>query len=145
MQKSHLNVDAVVWNKTSSRRHWLIWGRIPPNLGESPTDVPAFVGESVNVTSRVADQLRSLSGFGVAQFGLRSDVPVGDSIVIADRLELLGSAIVAVLSVGLASDVGDHSVCLARVAPLFASFTAVAAQCRTHVLNNYTNLSTPAA
>ena len=78
------------------------------------------MGESVNVTSRVADQLRSLSGFDVAQFGPRSDVPVGDSIMIADRLEVLRSAILAVLSVGLASDVGDGTACLARVAALSA-------------------------
>ena len=37
-------------------------------FGESPTDIQAFVGESVNVTSRVADQLRSISGLDVAQF-----------------------------------------------------------------------------
>ena len=55
MQKSQLSVDAALWNKTSSRRHWLIRGRISPSLGESPTDLQAFVGESVNVTSRVAD------------------------------------------------------------------------------------------
>ena len=66
MQQSQLSVDAGLWNKTSSRRHWLIRGRIPPSLGESPADVQAFVGESVKVTSRVADQLRSLSGFDVA-------------------------------------------------------------------------------
>ena len=102
-------------------------------------------GESVKVTSRVADQLRSPNGFDVAQFGPRSDVPVGDSIMIADRLELLRLAIVAVLSVGLASDVVEVSACLARLAALSASFTAAAAQLRTHVLNNYTNLSTPAA
>ena len=84
------------------------------------------MGESVNVTARVADQLRSRSGFDVAQLEPRSDVPVGDSMMIADRLELLRSAIVAVLSVGLSSGVSDDSACLARVAALSASFTAVA-------------------
>ena len=64
--------------------------------------------------------------------------------MIADRLELLRSAIVPVLSIGLASGVGDDSSCLARVAALSASFTAVAAQLRTHILNNYASLSTPA-
>ncbi len=133
------------WNKTFSRWHWLIRGRFPPNLSESPADVQAFVEESVNVTPRVADQLRSLSGFDVAQFGPRSDVPVADSIMIDDHLELLRSAIVAAFSAGLASDVSDDSACLARVAALSASSTAVAAYLRTHVLINYTNLSTPAA
>ena len=145
MQKSQLNVDAALWNKTSSRRHWLIRCRIPPSLGESPADVQAFVGEPVKVTSRVTDQLRSLSGFDVAQFGPRSDVPVSDSIMTADRLELFRSAIVAVLSIGLASGVGDDSACLARVAALCASFTAAAAELRAHILKNYTNLSTSAA
>ena len=36
-------------------------------------------------------------------------------------------------------------MCLARVAAFSASFTVVAAQLRTRILNNYTNLSTPAA
>ena len=66
MQKSQLSVDAALWNKTSSRRHWLIRGCIPPNLGESPADVHAFVGESVNVTSHMVDQFRPLSGFEAA-------------------------------------------------------------------------------
>ena len=72
-------------------------------------------------------------------------MPVGDSILIADRLELLRSAIVVVLSMGHASGVGDDRACLARVEALSASFTAAAAQFRTHILTNYTNLSTPAA
>ena len=114
-------------------------------FGESPTDIQAFVGESVNVTALGHNQLRSLSGFDVAQFGPRSDVPVGDSILIADRLELLRSAILTVLSAGLSSDVVDDSAGLARVAALCASFTAVVAQRRTYIFNNYTNLSTPAA
>ena len=38
----------------------------------------AFVGESVNVTVIVADQLWSLSGFDVAYFGPRLDVTVCD-------------------------------------------------------------------
>ena len=81
----------------------------------------------------------------MAQFGPRSDVPVADSIMIDDHLELLRSAIVAAFSAGLASDVSDDSAYLARVAALIASFTAVAAQRRAHVLNNYTNLSAPTA
>ena len=39
MQKSQLSVEAALWNKTSSRRHWQIRGRIPPNLAESPADL----------------------------------------------------------------------------------------------------------
>ena len=66
------------------------------------------MGESVNFNPRVADQLRSVRGFDVAQFGSRSGVPVCDSIMIADRLELLRSAIVAVSSVGLSSDVNGQ-------------------------------------
>ena len=144
MQMSQLRVDAALWNKNSSPRHWMIRGRIPQNLAESAADVQAFVAESVNVTSRVADQLRSLSCCDVAKFGPHSKEPVGNSIMIAERLELLRSPNVAVLSVGLAFDVGDDSACPARVAALSAFFTAVAAPLRTHVLNNYTNLYTPA-
>ena len=96
MHKSQLIDDAALWKNTSSRRHWLIRGRIPPAISESPADIQAFVEESVNVTARVADQLRSLNGFDVALFGPRSDVPVGDSIMITECLELLRSAIAAV-------------------------------------------------
>ena len=122
----------------------MIRGRIPPNLADSQADVQAFVAGSVNVTSRVADQLRSLSCCDVAKFGPHSKEPVGNSITIADCLELRRSPIVTVLSVGLGSDVGDDSACPAQVAAISPSFTTVAAPLRTHVFNDYTNLYTPA-
>ena len=84
------------------------------------------MGESVDVTSRVADQPRSAIGFDVAQCEPPSDLPVGDSIAIADRLELRRSAIVAVPSIGVASGVDDGRACLAWVEVLSASFTAAA-------------------
>lgn len=49
----------------------------------------------------MTDQLRSISSFDVAPFRSRSDVLVNDSII-----EFLFSTILAVLSFGLASDVG---------------------------------------
>lgn len=78
VQKSQLSDDTALWENTSSRRHWLVRGRIPPGFGEFPADMQAFVGESVNVTAIVADQLWSLSGFDVAYFGPRLDVTVCD-------------------------------------------------------------------
>ena len=96
------------------------------------------MGESVNVTARVADQLRSLRGFDRAQFRPRSDAPVGDSIMIADR------AIVVVLSPA-------RWALVRRQRRYFVpgsggcSFTEVASQLRPHIFNNYNDLSTPAA
>ena len=72
LQKSQLSEDAAAWKKPNSRKHWFVRGRIPPNIGEAPADIQAFVGEGVHVTARVAAQLRSLSDFDVAQYGPRS-------------------------------------------------------------------------
>lgn len=60
--------------------------------------------------------------------------------MIADRFEILRSAIAAALSAGLSSGVIDDSLCLVWAAAVNAAFTVVATQLRTHYLNNYTNL-----
>lgn len=39
MQKSQVRDDAALSEITSSRRYWLIRGRIPPSFGESPADI----------------------------------------------------------------------------------------------------------
>ena len=54
LQKSQLNEDAAAWKKPNSRKHWFVRGRIPPNIGEAPADIQAFVGEGAHVTARVA-------------------------------------------------------------------------------------------
>ena len=61
LQKSQLNEDAAARKKPNSRKHWFVRGRIPPNIGEAPADIQAFVGEGEHVTACVAAQLRSLS------------------------------------------------------------------------------------
>ena len=66
LHKSQLSEDAAAWKKPNSRKHWFVCGRIPPNIGEAPADIHAFVGEGVHVTARVAAQLRSLTDFDVA-------------------------------------------------------------------------------
>lgn len=68
-QKPQLVDEGALWKKTGSQRHWIIRGRIPHHLGESPADMQALVEEKVNVTARVAAQLRSLGDFDVAVFG----------------------------------------------------------------------------
>ena len=67
------------------------------------------MGEGVHVTARVAAQLRSLSDFDVAQYGPRSHGDFIPDIMITDRLECLRSALVAILTIGLSSD-----ICVAR-------------------------------
>ena len=67
LQKSQLTEDAAAWKMHNSRKHWFVRGRFPPNIGEAPADTQAFVGKGVQVTARVAAQLRSLSDFDVAR------------------------------------------------------------------------------
>ena len=76
------------------RNHWVIWGRIPPNLGDSPADLQSFVGEAIHVTAKVDDQLRSLSKFDVGLYGPRVDGAVEALLMVADRLDLLRLAVV---------------------------------------------------
>ena len=45
LQKSQLSEDAAAWKKPNSRKHWFVRGRIPPNNGEAPADIQAFVGK----------------------------------------------------------------------------------------------------
>ena len=57
------------------------------------------MGESVNVAARVAGQLRSISDFEVTQFDPRTDGAPEGCLMVADRLELVRSALIGVLSV----------------------------------------------
>ena len=58
-------------------------------------------GSRSKVTARVAAQLPSISDFDLTQFGPRTDgVPEG-CLMVADRLELVRSSLIGVLSVGL--------------------------------------------
>ena len=59
-QKAQLTNDMATWKKVNTaRKLWIIRGRIPPNLGNSPADLQSFVGEAIHVTANVAYQLRS--------------------------------------------------------------------------------------
>ena len=55
------------------------------------------MGESVNVTARVAAQLRPITDFDVSLFGPRTDGPPEGCLMVADRLELMRSALIKVL------------------------------------------------
>lgn len=68
-EKSQPSDDSASWKKPTSRKHWIIRGRVPPNTGASPADTQAFVSEGVHVAARVAAQLRPLRDFDVAQVG----------------------------------------------------------------------------
>ena len=99
----------------TARKLWIIRGRIPPNLGDSPADLQSIVGEAIHVTANVASQRRSFSSFDVGAYGPRVDGPIGHSLMVADRLDVLRLAVVAILSVGLSPGVADDLPCLARV------------------------------
>ena len=97
------------------------------------------------MTARVAAQLRSLSDFDVAQYGPRSHGDFIPDIMIADRLECLRSALVAILTIGLSADIADDVPCLQRVNTISESFTSAAASLRTHTLCNMGHLSSRGA
>lgn len=101
--------------------------------------------ETVNVTARVAAQLRFLGDFDVAVFGPRTEVSTEGWIMNANSLELLRLALVGVLCVGLLPDVVADRPCLDRVSVLSAVFTATSDDLRTHTLINYSILSTATA
>ena len=61
----------------------------------------------------------------------------------ADRLQILRSAIVEVLSVVLSADTSDVLPCLDRVSALSASFTSSASDFCTHTICNMSHLSSP--
>ncbi|CAN0494248.1 unnamed protein product, partial [Laminaria digitata] len=65
--------------------------------------------------------------------------------MVADRLEFLRQALVAVLTVGLSADVADDRSCLARIASIDAAFVSASADLRRHTLCNGILLSGTAA
>ena len=146
-QKAQLATEMTTWNKVNTaRKLWIIRGRIPPNLGDSPADLQAFVGEAIHVvTANVASQLRSFSSLDVGAYGPRVDGPIGHSLMVADRLDLLRLAVVAILSVGLSPGVADDLPCLTQVKALGDAFTVVVMGLRAHTFSNYSMLSVPEA
>ena len=76
---------------------------------------------------RVAAQLSAVSSFDVIVYGPRVDRPVDHLVMVTDRLDLLHQALMAVLTIGLSSDVANDRACLDRLAPVAASFKSVAA------------------
>ena len=50
-RKAQLTTEMSTWDKiNTARKLWIIRGRIPPNLGDSPADLQSFVGETIHVT-----------------------------------------------------------------------------------------------
>ena len=104
VQRSQLTDDTALWKKMASGKHWVLRGRIPPNIGDSAADIQSVVGEDVNVTTSVATQLRAISDFDVRAYGPRAEGMVEHLLMVADRLDFLRQALVAVLSVGFSLD-----------------------------------------
>ena len=97
-QEAQLTTEMATWNKVNkARKLWIIRGHILPNFGDSPDDLQSFVGKVIHVTSNVASQLRPLNSFDVGAYGPRVDGPIGHSFMVADRLDLLRLAVVAIL------------------------------------------------
>ena len=104
VQKSQLNDDTALWKKMASRKHCVLRGRIPPSIGDSASDIQSSVGEAVNVTTAVATQLCAISDFDVRAYRPRAEGMVDHLLMVADRLDFLRQALVAVLSVGFSLD-----------------------------------------
>ena len=129
----------------TSRKHWVLRGRIPPNVGDSAADIQSFVGEAVNVTTAVATQLRAITDFYVRAYGPRVEGMVDYVLMDADRLDFFRQALVAALSVGDSLDSEGDRHCRERVATIDAAFMSVSADLRRHTLSNIILLSGSAA
>ena len=70
---------------------------------------------------------------------------VNHLLMVADRLDFLRQALVAVLSVGFYLDSDGDRHCRERVATIDAAFTTVSADLRRHTLSNIFLLSGSAA
>ena len=89
------------------------------------------------MTANVASQLQSFSSFDVGAYGPRVDGPIGHSLMVSDRLDLLRLAIVAILHVGPSPGLADDVPCLARVHALGDAFTVAVMDLRAHTFSNY--------
>ena len=145
VQKSQLTDDSVLWKNMASRKHWALRGRIPPNIGDSAADIQSFIGEAVNVTTAVATQLRVISDFDVLAYGPRAEGMVNHLLMVADRLDFLRQALVAVLPVAFFIDSDGDRHRREKVATIDAAFTSASADLRRHTLSNIILLSDSAA
>ena len=93
----------------------------------------------------VATQLRAISDFDVRAYGPRAEGMVDHLLMVADRLDFLRQALVAVLSVGFSLDSDGDRHCRKRVATIDAAFTSASADLRRHTLSNIILLSGSAA
>ena len=129
----------------ATRKHWVLRGRILPNIGDSAVDIQPFVGETVNVTTAMTTQLRATSDFDVRAYGPCGEGMVDHLLMVADRLDFLRQALVAVLSVGFSLDSDSDRHCRERVATIDAAFTSASADLRRHTLSDTILLSGSAA
>ena len=145
VQNSQLTDDTALWKNTAYIKHWVLRGRIPPNIGDSATDIKSFAGEGVNVTTAVSTQLRAISDFDVRAYGPRAKGMADHLLMVADHHDFLHQALVAVLSVGFFLDSDGDRHCRERVATIDAAFTSVSADLRRHTLGNIILFSGSAA
>lgn len=73
IQKIELNNEVAMWKKISSRKQWIIRGRSPQGTGDSVADLQAIIGDQVEVSAEVAQQLRDVGAFNVPMFSPSSD------------------------------------------------------------------------
>ena len=99
------------------------------------------MGEAVNVTAVVVAQFRTVSGLEVAAYGPRAEGVVDHMLMVADRLDVLHHALMAVLTIGFSAGVADDRACLNRLPPVNASFTSAATGLRRHTQSNLIMLS----
>ena len=88
------------------------------------------------MTEKADDQPRSLSKFDLGLYGPRVNGAVEALLMVADRLDLLRLAVVAVLSVGHSPEISDDRLWLDRVSVLSYAFAAVVYKLRSHTLCN---------
>ena len=97
------------------------------------------------MTANVASQIRFFISFDVGAYGPRVDGPIGHSLMVADHVDLLRLAFVAIFSVGVSPGVADDLPCLTRANAVGDAFTVAVMGLRAHTFCSYSMLSLPEA
>ena len=145
VQKSQLSDDTALWENMAPKKHWVLRGRIPPNIGDSAADIQSFVGEAANVTTAVATQLHAISDFDVHAYGPRAEGMVDHLVMVADRLDFLRQALCGDPVCWVFPRQRRRPPLPERVATIDADFTSASVDLRRHTLSNIILLSGSAA
>lgn len=106
--------DFQTWRDPASLRLWFMTSERPMNTTLAADKLRLIVRGAGLVSPTVLDQLNSMSGFAVRTFIDYGDFVDGPSVPLHERLDVLISAVIGVLSVGTTSDTGVSRIASLR-------------------------------